>query len=311
MLVPLTPGPPWGGMPIAARLGVMLRARWRKVISVVLVAIGLSLMASTAIAGEHLRSQVHTALWYYWPQRWVEYVVQDTRGQPLNVGPGAGLTSDDIRDAAANGFAAWSSQNCTDIQFYYKGIVATRESNMTSDTVNDYNSIIFRYQDWQDFDCLDAIACTTVVTRRAAGEIIDADIDLNLDEYQFVLDPLQGSTAFDLQSVLTHEIGHMIGFDHTQPSHPEAVMWPYASWGDEATRRVLEQDDIDTLCETYPAGACPVINDYRQSQCPEVETAAGCACVAAPAHDRGWQFALSGIGVIALVTLVGRRRHHA
>jgi len=289
----------------------MLRARWRKAISVVLVAIGVVSMASTAIAGEHLRSQVHPALWYYWPQRWVEYYVQDTRGQPLHVGPGAGLSSDDIRDAAANGFAAWSSQTCTDIQFYYKGIVATRESNMTSETVNNYNTIIFRYQDWQDTDCLDAIACTTVVTRRAAGEIIDADIDLNLADYEFVLNPLPGSTAFDLQSVLTHEIGHMIGFDHTQDTHPEAVMWPYASWGDEATRRSLAQDDVDTLCETYPAGACPVINDYRQSQCPDAETAAGCSTAGPPPRDDGWRFALSGIGVIAVVTLVGRRRSRA
>lgn len=286
----------------------MLVGRKGLLFSSVLLGLGLVLLAPRLLAGEHLRSQVHPALWYYWPQRWVEFYVQDTRGQPLNVGPGAGLTSDDIEEASARAFSAWSMQPCTDMLFYYQGIVATRDSNMTTDTVNHMNTIMFRYDDWDDTECLDAIACTTVVTRRAAGEILDADIDLNLAEHEFVLEPIGGSQAFDLQSVLTHEIGHLLGFNHTQPDHPEAVMWPYASWGDEATRRELAEDDINTLCETYPIGECPVVNDYHQSACPAVELAGGCSCAAAPVDDPGWLVALSGLGGLVLVALLGRRR---
>lgn len=286
----------------------MFRPRRRTTVFAVLFAIGFGLVASSAIAGEHLRSQVHTALWYYWPQRWVDYYIQDTRGQPLNVGPGAPLTSDDIREAAALGFSAWSAQTCTDIQFYYRGNVATRESNMTENEVNHYNTIIFRYDDWDGLECTEAIACTTVVTKRAAGEIIDADIDLNLHDYQFVLDPLEGSSAFDLQSVLTHEIGHMVGLDHTQQEHADAVMWPYADWGEEGTRRMLTQDDVDTLCETYPAGGCPVINDMRQSYCGPTDLGGCGGCSTESDGAEGWAAALGGLGVLGLITLIGRRR---
>jgi hypothetical protein len=231
------------------------------------------------------------------------------RGAPLIVGPGAGLTSQDLEEAAGRSFAAWQGEPCTDMQFYYEGITADRSSNMTSDTVNNRNTIIFRYDDWDGTECQEAIACTTVVTRRAAGEIIDADIDLNLQEHRFVLEPIPESTAFDLQSVLTHEIGHMLGFDHTQPAHPEAVMWPYASWGEEATRRELAIDDVNTLCETYPIGECPVVNDYGQQACPEVELAGACACATTPREsDDAWQVALAGLGLMGLVFFAVRRR---
>lgn len=279
-------------------------------VSAVLLGLAVLLVAPRLIAGEHLRSQVHPALWYYWPQRWVEFYVQDTRGAPLNVGPGGPITSDDMVEASSRAFAAWSSNTCTDMQFYYQGIVASRDSNMVSDSVNHMNTIIFRYDDWDQTECQDAIACTTVVTRRAAGEIIDADIDLNLQEHEFVLQPIEGSTAFDLQSVLTHEVGHMLGFDHTQPSHPEAVMWPYASWGDEATRRELAADDVNTLCDTYPVGACPVVNDYGQSACPQSELAGGCACASAGEPNppqQPWQGGFAGVVGLAVAILVGRK----
>ncbi len=267
------------------------------------------MMAPRVRAGEHLRSQVHDRLWYYWPQRWVSFYIQDMRGQALFVGPGAALTTQDLEEASARSFMAWQNQPCTDMLFYYEGTTADRSSNMTSDTINNRNTIIFRYDDWDGTECQDAIACTTVVTRRAAGEIIDADIDLNLAEHQFVLEPLEGSPAFDLQSVLTHEIGHMLGFDHTQPEHPEAVMWPYASWGEEATRRELAVDDVNTLCETYPIGECPVVNDWGQQVCPQAETVGACACATAPTeHDDAWQVALLGLGLLGLAFFASRQR---
>ncbi|MBI2897749.1 MAG: matrixin family metalloprotease [Deltaproteobacteria bacterium] len=259
-----------------------------------LVTAVLTVVAPPVLAGEHLRSEVHQSLWYYWPNRFVYYNIQTTGSSGLNVGPGALLDGESIRDAAGRSFSAWASQPCTDMQFYFAGFTADRGSNMTSEDINGKNSIIFRYEDWDGTECQDAIACTTVVTRRAAGEILDADIDLNGADHEFVLDPIPGSMAFDLQSVLTHEVGHMIGFNHTQIE--SAVMWPYASWGDAATRRELAQDDVEILCETYTAGECTMVNDWDQRVCPETVLDGGCGAAPVPRSGR-----VGGIGLLALV----------
>jgi hypothetical protein len=132
-----------------------------------LVTAVLTFVAPPVFAGEHLRSEVHQNLWYFWSTRYVYYNIQTTGSSGLNVGPGALLDGESIRDAAGRAFSAWASQPCTDMQFYFAGFTADRGSNMTSDDINGKNSIIFRYEDWQDQDCRDAIACTTVVTRRA------------------------------------------------------------------------------------------------------------------------------------------------
>lgn len=257
-------------------------------------------VAPSVFAYEHLRSEVHGALWYYWPKRYVYYNIQSTGASGLNVGPGALLDNESIQEAAARSFAAWSAQPCTDLQFYFTGFTADRDSNMTTDDINEKNTIIFRYEDWDGRECQDAIACTTVVTRRAAGEILDADIDLNGLEHEFVLDPIPGSGAFDLQSVLTHEAGHMIGFDHTQVD--SAVMWAYVNWGDAAMKRQLAEDDVTILCDTYTAGECTMVNDYEQRVCPEAVLDGGCAV--GPARLAGeppGSGRLAGLGVLGLL----------
>src|SRR4029079_13396771 len=60
-----------------------------------------------------------------------------------------------------------------------------------------------------------ATAATTVFAT-ADGNIVDGDIDLNTLTFSWAVLDAQGSPSDkqDLQSVLTHEIGHLIGLDH-------------------------------------------------------------------------------------------------
>lgn len=97
------------------------------------------------------------------------------------------------------------------------------------------------------------------------GTILDADILFNPD-IQFIdgFGPLKPKQV-DLQSVATHEIGHLLGLAHsvvgeavgTRRSNP-ATMFPFLH-EDSAVLRSLEPDDIASVSSLYPA---PAFTDF-------------------------------------------------
>src|SRR5882672_7538164 len=120
------------------------------------------------------------------------------------------------------------------------------------------------------------VAYDNVNTSRS-GEIRDSDIEVNAKNFLWgdvLLVP--GNAKMDLQNVLTHEMGHLLGFDHTCfipgiPGGPplddagkpipacdmasQAVqattMFASQLPGDIA-KRTLEPDDQRAICQTYP-----------------------------------------------------------
>jgi len=53
---------------------------------------------------------------------------------------------------------------------------------------------------------------------------------------------------YDLQAILTHEVGHLTGLDHT----PDLSATMYAGYEAGTTdQRSVEEDDILALCEVY------------------------------------------------------------
>jgi hypothetical protein len=101
----------------------------------------------------------------------------------------------------------------------------------------------------------ETVAFTIVSDSGETGEIFDADILLNEADFVFIdiantsVCRIQQMSTFDLQDVLTHEIGHFIGFDHS----PErtSIMFPTSR---PCVRRALSPDDALGLCTIYQAG---------------------------------------------------------
>lgn len=137
------------------------------------------------------------------------------------------------------------------------------------------------------------------------GEILDADIELNAVNFAISLDGnTQGGAGClsDLKNTVTHELGHLMGLDHTcwlegtvrpvddqgvpLPSCDsnlsseivEATMYNFQDCG-ETKKATLEADDIAGFCATYPLSADP-------GTCEPVAEEGGC-CTIAGQKSRG------------------------
>ncbi|MBI2943431.1 MAG: matrixin family metalloprotease, partial [Candidatus Wallbacteria bacterium] len=95
-----------------------------------------------------------------------------------------------------------------------------------------------------------ALAVTFSQFDSTSGQMSDADIVFNTS-FSFSTE-LPSAAEVDLQSVLTHELGHAFGLDHS--SVLAATMFPTATKG-ESRARTLSEDDRSGLLATYPASA--------------------------------------------------------
>jgi hypothetical protein len=115
------------------------------------------------------------------------------------------------------------------------------------------------------------------------GEIVDADVEINGVDFAISTGGVTTGTASckaDLGNTITHELGHVLGLEHTcvtssdpprvdnngnaVPMCPddgdtkvtEATMYPYQTCG-ETKKTTLTQDDVDGACSIYPTGKDP------------------------------------------------------
>ena len=84
-----------------------------------------------------------------------------------------------------------------------------------------------------------------------AGQIIEADIQFN-PSIPFSTDSVTPLDKYDLQSVATHEVGHLLGLDHTT-ALSSVMFWTLTSGANYA--RVLSADDIAGISTIYPSAA--------------------------------------------------------
>ncbi len=262
----------------------------RAALLALLVGAGLALGPARAAAFTRSTTVAAPFAPLFWRHR---SVILEPSYAPL---PGVPMTAQ--HDALFNAMAAWNDagSGCSDLQLLLGEETFETGTVRSTGGSDDHRRVVFRTESWVGDPCLGdrcQIALTTTRYHPRTGELRDADIDINAVEIRFSTTGEPG--AMDLESAITHEVGHLIGLGHTPD--PESTMFEALTTG-ETHFRSLAADDIDGLCFVYPAGL--VTPDAPLT--PTQGLRGGCAVSTSPASGAAW-LVLAG-----LLLLLARRR---
>jgi hypothetical protein len=245
-----------------------------------------------------------------WGSRCLHYAVQ------ADGSPEQGISAAQLGQALAAAFRTWSDVPCEsglspELTAIERG--RTRcdqvEYNCFTPELND-NVVLFR--DGRSDLAATTVALTTTVANTSTGQILDVDVELNSQAFDFYLDPRDARPgAHDLQLVLNHELGHFLGLSHTL--EPGALMSAEYQQAD----REPAADDIAGICRSLGPSASDPVCSFGPSPDTCVGTDASCqvplpvlhdndGCALRPGPARGGHAGLSGWLALALFTLAAR-----
>src|ERR1039458_4987545 len=163
-----------------------------------------------------------------------------------------------VMDAINSAGAAWSSASTAAVLF-------APVQSTTLDAANDGNDVITITDTPENVSVVGSYVAVTVLTYSDAGAITDSDIILNPNPTDETGQPIPFSTnhafgTYDLQSVITHEMGHALGANDSglisasmfQSAFPFS---PYAQPAEALLESSLTPDDVAVVTAVYPAAS--------------------------------------------------------
>ena len=213
----------------------------------------------------------------FWPTSCVSYATNKLGTQDLDPA--------ETRAVIRKTFQAWSDVPCADgkpasMTFQEREPVSCKKSQYNKSGQN-VNVVLFQDDDWKYRGIDGTLAKTSVTYNDETGEIYDADIEVNTANNTVTITDVPNKIEYDLQAILTHEVGHFIGIAHSPL--PDAVM--YASYNPGSTsQRKLTQDDVEAVCNIYPPNSgVPCETEPRggfSATCDDPEDKGICSIVA-------------------------------
>jgi MYXO-CTERM domain-containing protein len=236
-------------------------------------------------AGAWVQSTTEAGAPISWPMRNLEYRINSQGSEDVAL--------DKVEDAVIDSYSTWNEPACSDMTLTYMG---QTDSDAVGYSTNGGNQNIVVWQE-RDSDWIHAagvIGVTTVTYCTQAGgaciyngAILDADIEMNGAEFQFTTNT-RFRTLFDIANTVTHEVGHLLGLDHTGVI--AATMYAQAPAG-ETSKRSLHSDDEEGFCDIYPKGEPS--NYWPDGATDDTD------CTAQPGSapgNGGWFLAVVGLG---------------
>ena len=165
------------------------------------------------------------------------------------------FSSRDVDRIVANSFQAWDAVETADLKFENGGSGNFRKSSTDRANVITYDPSGVEI----GAPAGSGVIAITTINWDEQGRITDADITFNGRDFTFsATEAFPGPGPVDLQDVMTHEIGHVIGLDHSPlvgPTDIRPTMNPFASQDAPGVARSLEPDDAAGATALYPSAA--------------------------------------------------------
>ncbi len=177
----------------------------------------------------------------------LHYVYNETGAEKIT--DGSDIT------AITNAFQTWTNIPTAGISFKNDGPVATKYAN-ASDGINLVSFVDDQY-DWTPGVLAYSARMVDMEANGGKGKITDADIIVNPEFANVLKGTVTENDAgtegyYDIQSILTHEIGHNLGLLHSCIVNSTMFYWLDKGKTDE---RKLKPDDVAWASYMYPGGS--------------------------------------------------------
>jgi hypothetical protein len=169
---------------------------------------------------------------------------------------GGGVSADEFRDAVVRAFGTWQDIPTSSVRFTNAGISDRGPSDNDGVT-------LLAFSDRPELDR--TLGATSYTIDVSTGTLLEADVFFNAT-FPWSVAPAGQSGRFDLQTIATHEIGHLLGLGHSALGETEmlgsgrrvlsagAVMFPIAFSPGNIDGRRLQPDDLAGASDIYPDG---------------------------------------------------------
>ncbi len=183
----------------------------------------------------------HDGVPLVWKSFPVTYVINATN---------SGLSSSDAVAAIDASFQTWQSASNGKVTFVSGGDVGFGGANG-----QDHRNTVV----WTNLgsSASDTFAQSILTYSTSTGEIADVDIQLNSANAWAILPSGQDDPfdfRVDVQAVVTHEVGHLLGLAHENRFGSQVVMF-FSDTTGNTTHRTLTSDDRDGLLAIYGSGS--------------------------------------------------------
>lgn len=210
----------------------------------------------------------------------------------------AKVDEDGARDAVRRAFDNWTNVECPN------GGRTSLSFKEVPDSRGDADpwTVHFRDDEWTHDDGDESLALTNHRYGKYTGFIEFADIEINTAATPFAVS--KDEAGLDLETVVTHEVGHYIGLAHSNVRG--SIMAPrYCQDGDACGTAQLSDDDIAAVCLVYPPNG---VNGASGELAPLAPPSQGCSTTSTMPSRPPVLPATCLAGVLTLAVLARRRR---
>ena len=170
---------------------------------------------------------------------------------------GGGVSAGEFRDAVGRAFGVWEAVPSSAVRFTNAGVSDRPPSDNDGVT-------LLAFADRPELDR--TLGATSYTIDVASGTLLEADVFFNA-AFPWSVAPAGQAGRFDLETIATHEIGHLLGLGHSALGETEvvgsgrrvlsagAVMFPIAFSPGNIDGRRLQPDDIAGASDIYPDGS--------------------------------------------------------